>query len=94
MPHTSVFYLQEEFNVQKVIEFVTMTSMFSSDVYIQIENNSYNSKALLGVANLILTLKKGEKFTVSVDGEDAKYAEAKIKEFFESLTSTSTQSFI
>ncbi|WP_183040897.1 HPr family phosphocarrier protein [Salipaludibacillus neizhouensis] len=87
MPHKSVFYLQEAFNSQKIIEFVTMTSKFSSDVYIQVGNNSYNSKAILGVVNLILTLKKGEKFTVSVNGEDAEYAEVEIKEFFAGLKS-------
>lgn len=89
MAQKCVFYLQEEFNVQKVLEFVKTTSLFSSDVYILIDDRSYNSKAVLGVVNLILTLNKGEEFTIMVEGEDAEYAIKKIKAFFLELTSAS-----
>ncbi|UTR14766.1 HPr family phosphocarrier protein [Salipaludibacillus sp. LMS25] len=75
--------LKEPFNMSKVLKLVQLCSTFNSDIYIQKNMTAYNCKCVLGTANIIISMKENEHFSISVHGSDAKEALDQVGAFFE-----------
>ncbi|MCR6110794.1 HPr family phosphocarrier protein [Bacillus sp. A301a_S52] len=75
--------LNEPFNMSKVLKLVQLCSTFSSDIYIHKNMTAYNSKCVLGTANIIISMKENDHFFITADGSDAKEALDQVGAFFE-----------
>jgi len=55
-----------------VAVFVQIASQYKSSIYVQYEDKKVNAKSIMGMMSL--SLAKGEKITVSADGDDEEQA--------------------
>ncbi|WP_035186294.1 HPr family phosphocarrier protein [Alteribacter aurantiacus] len=78
---TNEFTLVRRLSIQKVLEFIQVTSLFDSEIYIIKHEKAYNLKSVLGVMNLFFTSTRNQTFIVRIKGEDAEYANKEIKKF-------------
>ena len=72
MEKQSVFFIPDGgFSVQKVVEMTHFASLFEDEIFIKKNNIMMNAKSILGAMSMLVSAKKGAKFSIIVRGENS-----------------------
>lgn len=76
-------HLSEPFRMAQVLALVNVSSQFQSDIYLIKKDIAYNSKCVLGTANLLTGIKEHDIIRVQAEGTDAEKAVAHVAALLE-----------
>ncbi|MCM3670685.1 HPr family phosphocarrier protein [Mesobacillus maritimus] len=86
MEKQSVFFIPDGgFSVQKVVEMTHFASLFEDEIFIKKNNIMMNAKSILGAMSMLVSEKKGAKFSIIVRGENSNKILQQIGSFINNL---------
>lgn len=71
--------LEQGLEARPIAMFVQIASKYASSVYVELADKKVNAKSIMGMMSL--SLQKGEKLNVVVDGDDESEALCEVEKF-------------
>ena len=79
MKKNVVVQMQEDFEARPIANLVQIANKYSSQIYLEVEEERVNVKSIMGMMSLALL--NGEKIVLDVEGEDEEEAAAALEKF-------------
>lgn len=93
MKMEKTFELSTGITLRKVMELVTFTEKFQSEIFFQKNNQKCNGKSILGLMSFLLVTKPGDTYNIVAEGKDADEAITRITLLLKQLHSNGVLSY-